>query len=306
MRPRRPLYNGLSETTMKEKHIALAVLLIVAPAMAQDALRDAAIDRRANNIRALLGIADPAQAQAVRQGAADYYMAAHRSDEKLIGQLSAIVPEKVAAEKQYLTMLLAMPLTGTESNLPAAETQYTTTIAGRADRIMPTLEVSDPAKAQAVRELIINQFRALRDNDAIRDAKLKVSGNSGPAADAVKQQTLDARKILHDAYLASLSQHLSPEQVEKVKDGHTPNKVAFTYQGYLNEYPDMNEAQEAKVMELLKEARELAMDGGSSGEKDAIFNKYKGKINNWLSAQGVKSRRQVQREAQAATQPARP
>jgi len=37
---------------------------------------------------------------------------------------------------------------------------------------------------------------------------------------------------------------------------------------------------------LLKEARELAIDGGSAEEKTAIFGKYKGKINNYLSAQG--------------------
>jgi hypothetical protein len=36
----------------------------------------------------------------------------------------------------------------------------------------------------------------------------------------------------------------------------------------------------------LKEARELAMDGESSDKKHAIFGKYKGRINNYLSAQG--------------------
>jgi Protein of unknown function (DUF3826) len=278
-------------------------MLLVAPVMAQDAAREAAIDRRANNIRALLGIDDAAKAKVVRESVFLYYRPAHPSG-AFLAEVSELAPERFQQEKQYIGMLLGMPLTGTESDLPQAETEYTKTIAGRADKIMPTLEVSDPPKA-AVRELIVNQFRALRDNDAIRDAKLKVSGNTGPAADAVKQQTLDARKILHDAYLANLSQHLSAEQVEKVKDGHTPNKVAFTYQGYLNEYPNLNDEQKAKVLEFLKEARELAMDGGSSNEKDAIFNKYKGRINNWLSAQGVKSNRQMQREAQAATQPAR-
>jgi hypothetical protein len=39
-------------------------------------------------------------------------------------------------------------------------------------------------------------------------------------------------------------------------------------------------------MDLLKEAREEAMDGGSSQEKDAVFGRYKGKINNYLSKQG--------------------
>jgi hypothetical protein len=40
-------------------------------------------------------------------------------------------------------------------------------------------------------------------------------------------------------------------------------------------------------MAMLLEAREHAMDGGSSEEKHAIFGKYKGRINNFLSAQGI-------------------
>lgn len=40
------------------------------------------------------------------------------------------------------------------------------------------------------------------------------------------------------------------------------------------------------MLQLLKDARELAMDGGSAGEKSAIFNQFKGKINNYLTTQG--------------------
>jgi hypothetical protein len=38
---------------------------------------------------------------------------------------------------------------------------------------------------------------------------------------------------------------------------------------------------------MLKEAREEAMDAGSAPEKTAIFQRYKGKINNYLSKQGI-------------------
>jgi hypothetical protein len=37
---------------------------------------------------------------------------------------------------------------------------------------------------------------------------------------------------------------------------------------------------------LLKAAREEAMDGGSAGEKSAIFQKYKEQINDYLNAHG--------------------
>jgi hypothetical protein len=39
-------------------------------------------------------------------------------------------------------------------------------------------------------------------------------------------------------------------------------------------------------MELLVQAREEAMDDGSSDEKHATFGRYKGKINNYLSKEG--------------------
>jgi hypothetical protein len=50
--------------------------------------------------------------------------------------------------------------------------------------------------------------------------------------------------------------------------------------------PDLNEEQKREILATLIEARENAMDGGSSDEKHAIFGKYKGRINNYLSSQG--------------------
>jgi hypothetical protein len=48
----------------------------------------------------------------------------------------------------------------------------------------------------------------------------------------------------------------------------------------------MTDVQKAKVLEFLVQAREEAMDDGSSSEKDATFGRYKGKINNYLSKEG--------------------
>jgi hypothetical protein len=44
--------------------------------------------------------------------------------------------------------------------------------------------------------------------------------------------------------------------------------------------------QKDKMYSWLVEARELAMDEGSSDAKHAVFGKYKGRINNYLSAAG--------------------
>ena len=51
--------------------------------------------------------------------------------------------------------------------------------------------------------------------------------------------------------------------------------------------PDLTETQKAQILTWLTEARELAMDADTSEKKHAWFGKYKGKINNYLSAQGI-------------------
>jgi len=74
--------------------------------------------------------------------------------------------------------------------------------------------------------------------------------------------------------------------VEKVKDKMTYGKVQFTYDGYCGIVPGLTDSDKAKVMELLKLARDEAMDGGSASEKSAIFQKYKNQINDYLNAHG--------------------
>jgi hypothetical protein len=50
--------------------------------------------------------------------------------------------------------------------------------------------------------------------------------------------------------------------------------------------PALNNDQKNQIYTWLKEARELAMDEGTSDDKHKVFGKYKGKVNNYLSAAG--------------------
>jgi hypothetical protein len=59
-----------------------------------------------------------------------------------------------------------------------------------------------------------------------------------------------------------------------------------TYAAYVDMIPSLKQEQKDKIYNWLKEARELAMDEGSSERKHAVFGKYKGRINNYLSAEG--------------------
>jgi hypothetical protein len=62
--------------------------------------------------------------------------------------------------------------------------------------------------------------------------------------------------------------------------------------------PDLTPEQKKQIYDWLVEARENAMDAGSSDEKHAWFGKYKGRINNYLAAAGVDLKR-AEREMMA-------
>ena len=173
--------------------------------------------------------------------------------------------------------------TATNTSPDQADAKYTATLQARSGDIIKVLDLDDTNKAAKVQEIIIAQYRALNAWHNANDAKLKAV-RSDKAATAQIRAPL---KVLHDNYLTALAQYLTPAQIDQVKDKMTYGKVQFTYQGYCNQYPNLTDANKQEIMRLLKEAREEAMDGGSSKEKTAIFTRYKGIINNYLSKQGL-------------------
>ncbi len=179
------------------------------------------------------------------------------------------------------------------------EAAYTQTIEKRVADILAVLELEEPANTKSVHDILMAQYRTLRDWHDANDTNRKTA--KGAEADQLKASL----KAVHDKFIASLSADLTPEKIDRVKDKMTYGKVQFTYTGYLNEYPNLADQHKQRVLELLKEAREEAMDGGSSDEKSAIFNRYKGKINNYLSAQGVHSARKKKAEPAPTNSPAK-
>ena len=71
-----------------------------------------------------------------------------------------------------------------------------------------------------------------------------------------------------------------------MKDGLTYNVVNVTYTAMLDMIPSLTPVQKEKIYNWLVEAREYAMDAESSEKKHWWFGKYKGRINNYLSAAG--------------------
>jgi hypothetical protein len=164
-----------------------------------------------------------------------------------------------------------------------AETEdeaYGRVIGERAAKIVEAMEFNDNGQKARVQNLIANQYRTLRDIHAMRDAK-----------DGDKNAVLSAKLAMfeaHNRFLAQLTAELTCDQVEQVKDGLTYGVLAHTYKGYLAKLPDLSDEEKRTIRAHLIEARELAMDGGSADEKHEIFRKYKGRINNYLSAAGHK------------------
>jgi len=165
------------------------------------------------------------------------------------------------------------------------EATYNTSIANRATDILKSLNLSDSAKSNELHDIIVAQYRALKTRDEAIDAKLQAAGKEINYANRAEELAVES-KPLHDQFLAKLNQDLTPDQVDKVKDMMTYNKVKFTYDAYCNIVPDLTDTDKAKIQELLKTAREEAIDGGSSSEKSKIFQKYKDQINDYLNAHG--------------------
>ncbi len=164
---------------------------------------------------------------------------------------------------------------------------YKKVLEERADKIVQSLDVTGKSKSTKVRELIADQYFALNTIQKKRDEQLKAIGNTNPARTAAIKSSAELElKKLHTQYLSKLGRHLSQAQIEKVKDGMTYNVVPLTFANYLLQTPYLTQTQQDKIKGLLVEARELAMDGSSSKEKHAWFGKYKGKITNYLAAEG--------------------
>lgn len=201
-------------------------------------------------------------------------------------------------------LLMASPLLAQISNAPAKpkEVAYARALDERAAKITGALRLPDLDKSNRVHRLVVEQYRALnaihsvRDND-LQNAKAKAGADKAATA-AATQATREAAKPkldkLHGEFLGRLSAELSSGQIDQVKDGMTYGVLPLTYGVYQKMYPDLTDEQKAQIKAWLTEAREIAMDGSTSEEKHAVFGKYKGRINNYLSKAGYDAKKAEQ------------
>lgn len=171
------------------------------------------------------------------------------------------------------------------------DTAYVRTILARSEKNISALSLTGDL-AETVRNIVANRYFELNDIYAERDtlinqAKRTLTGDEkNRAIDAAKAQCDSKLYRSHFAFPAQLSLFLNEEQVEAVKDGVTMGVVKVTYDATLDMIPTLTDEEKAQILAWLKEARELALDAESSKKKHDCFGKYKGRINNYLSARG--------------------
>jgi len=171
----------------------------------------------------------------------------------------------------FVTVILTIPAFSQDAQTAQEkEAAYTRTINARAQKIVDAMHLNDASKSERLVQIIAGQYRALNEIHTY-------------APDSLKSAKLAE---LHKQYLLKLSTELNANQIDQVKDGMTYGVLPLTYNGYLDMLPNLTEEQKKQIMTWLIEAREFAMDAESSEKKHGWFGKYKGRINNYLSAAG--------------------
>jgi len=193
----------------------------------------------------------------------------------------------------FVQVILVVLLSSMQVNAQQNDTAYQRVINERTAKIVNTLDIADATKRSKVHAQIADQYFALNSihegsKAAVTAIKAKSISKEEIAAEVKQEEESKAEKLrqLHTQYVAALKTTLTADQVEKVKDGMTYRILPVTWTAYMDMLQKLTQEQKDKMYSWLLEARELAMDEGSSDKKHAVFGKYKGRINNYLSAAG--------------------
>lgn len=188
----------------------------------------------------------------------------------------------------FFSFIIASAQTANELN-----PEYKKTLTERAAKIVNTIELKDSVKYHKVVGTIVDQYAALNkiqdeSKETVKSIKAKSFSKDSTETFIKKEEELKSGRLLqlHSAFINQLRRDLDESQIEKVKDGMTYRILPVTWTAYQDMLPNLTIEQKNKIYGWLLEARELAMDEGSSERKHAVFGKYKGRINNYLSAAG--------------------
>ncbi|MFN3408146.1 MAG: DUF3826 domain-containing protein [Limisphaerales bacterium] len=184
----------------------------------------------------------------------------------------------------FLLVMAASPTAG--EPVASASPDHERVVRERAEKIVAALALTNTNLAARVTDRVARQYLDLAAIHAERDARLAAATNDAAATGLIRGDVESRQQAAHLQFLADLNRDLTPDQVERVKDGMTYGVAPLTYGVYLRMFPELTDEQRRQVLAWLHEARELAMVAGTAREKHAVFGKYKGRINNYLVKAG--------------------
>lgn len=190
--------------------------------------------------------------------------------------------------------ILALLLINVANTFAQANNEaYIKVITERSTKLVAALKIDNKDKVEKVIEIVRDQYSNLNDIYAVRDVnkkaiKERVTDKATLDAAILKENENTEKQTdkLHGEYLKKLAKHLNSQQIEGIKDGMTYGVLPLTYKAYQEQILTLTSGQKRQILTWLTEAREKAMDAESADKKHAMFGKYKGKINNYLSAAG--------------------
>lgn len=190
-----------------------------------------------------------------------------------------------------VAMIFVVVKTSAQKSEIVQDTAYMNLVQQRASKIVEKISINDASAKLSVQDKIAWQYYNLNQVYTKRDKALAAftTDTTGMAAGKQKINAAATRSVdsLHPIFIASLRQDLDAAQIDAVKDGMTYDVLHVTFKAYQDMLPNLTSEQKQQIYTWLAEAREHAMDAESSDKKHAWFGKYKGRINNYLSAQGI-------------------
>lgn len=171
-------------------------------------------------------------------------------------------------------------------------------IGGRADKILERLALSDAARAEHVRAVVLKFYRELHAAHASRDEQL--AAVTAGEAHAIGRIYFHADKQSHHVYgefVGTLARELNQSQIDAIKDWMTFDLLRLSVEEYDRMFPRLSEPQREQLRLWLVESREAAIIAGSAETKLDVFRVNKLRMHAYLVAQGFDVETAVKAEA---------
>lgn len=208
----------------------------------------------------------------------------------ITGRTSTLVPPFLIS-----TLMLLMLIISSTVRLQAQSVlndQQKAQIHEKAKKWVDALQLTNQAKQNLVTGFVEKHLSAVHEwnkTHPFSDVPAGINPRTGESLTELDRKMIAQSAIpasVHKTLMDSLRAHLTEQQVEKVLDGYTVGKVAFTLKGYHAIVPDLTQQETAVILKNLKQAREQAIDYKNMRSISGIFEIYKTKNEKYLNEHG--------------------